>query len=198
MDKIQTGMTVYDVGANKGQMTLLFSKLVGVKGRVIAFEPAPQEYASLQRNVRINGLSNVQLIDAAVSDCNGRATFTYSAQRATQGKLLSVEPTYTNEEGEQLNVPSITLDAVLERGTPPPDLIKVDVEGAARLVFLGATKLLNDVCPAIYVELHGPEEQRAIRDQLLRRGYVAETTTGEVVSDPTAGWYSPLWCYKPN
>jgi FkbM family methyltransferase len=49
-------MTVVDVGANKGQMALIFAALVGPFGTVVAIEPAPGPFASLQRNVRLNNL----------------------------------------------------------------------------------------------------------------------------------------------
>ena len=46
----------------------------------------------------------------------------------------------------------------------------------------------------IYLELHGPEEQAGVRDELVSLGYEIETLDGAVVTDPTAGWASPLWC----
>src|SRR5262249_27782025 len=154
------------------------------------------EYLSLERNVRLNGLLNVSLFQAAVSSRSGHETFTYSARRATQGKLIGVEPTYINHDAECVTVQSITIDSVVADGAPPPELIKIDVEGAASLVLAGAVQVLDSFSPPIYIELHGPEEQAAVRDHLLARGYVAETVDGAIVEDPTQGWHSPLWCHK--
>src|SRR5215472_9429286 len=56
---VRPGMTVYDVGANAGFFTLLFSKLTGRRGKVIAFEPCPYEMRYLLEHVRINALDNV-------------------------------------------------------------------------------------------------------------------------------------------
>lgn len=56
--------------------------------------------------------------------------------------------------------------------------------------------MLETYAPDVYVELHGPEEQRAVRELLLEHGYAAETLDGRSVKDPTADWRSPLWCTK--
>ena len=89
----------------------------------------------------------------------------------------------------------LRLDDLL-REECPPDLIKIDVEGAAAAVLRGAARILDERGPSVYVELHGPEEQAGIRDELLSRGYVAYSSTGEVVADPVNRWVSPLWCVK--
>lgn len=194
--KLRPGQTIYDIGANKGQMSLLFARGVGPSGRVLAFEPAPAEYSSLCRNLRLNGLDQVQAFPRAVSDTAGRATFTYAAERPTQGKLAAVEPSYANEGAGSFEVETVTLDGLLAQGLPAPDLVKIDVEGAAAAVLRGGARLLEGGNPRIYLDLHGPEEQAGVRDELLSRGYVAETIEGRLVADPTLEWQTPLWCYK--
>ncbi len=54
---IEPGMTVVDVGANVGQMTLEMAHLVGPTGRVIAIEPGPGNLAVLRRHVEGNGFA---------------------------------------------------------------------------------------------------------------------------------------------
>ena len=194
---VKRGMTVWDVGANKGQMALLFAALVGREGRVVALEPAPLEAESLRRNVALNGLTRVLCLRAAAAEAAGGRAFAYDPAQPTRGKLVSVEETYRLEAGETISVPTLSLDFLLET-QPPPDVLKVDVEGAAAVVFRGASTVLEAHRPRVYVELHGPEEQAGVRDELLARGYVAETTDGRLVADPTDGWHSPLWCHPPG
>jgi FkbM family methyltransferase len=195
---VRPGATVYDVGSNKGQMALIFAALVGPSGRVLAFEPVPAEYTSLVRNLRLNGLANVRCIEAAVSDQSGELPFAYSPDRPTEGKLHGVEKSYGNTAvAETLSVPAISLDDILQE-EPAPDVLKIDVEGAAASVLRGARRIIQDVSPAIYLELHGPEEQAGVRDELVTRGYVARTLSGTIVPDPTSGWHSPLWCSRPG
>ena len=195
---VRPGATVYDVGSNKGQMAMIFASLVGPTGRVLAFEPASAEYASLVRNLRLNGLGHVRAIEAAASEARGELAFAYDRDRPTEGKLRDVETSYvTSAASDRFLVAAIPLDEMLGE-EPAPDMIKIDVEGGAAAVLRGARRIIEQASPGIYVELHGPEEQAGIRDELLTRGYIAETLTGTVVPDPTSGWHSPLWCYKPG
>ena len=191
---VRPGATVYDLGANKGQMALLFAALVGPSGRVVSLEPAPAEAASLRRNVALNGLATVRVVEAAAAEAAGSLTFAYDPAHPTQGKLVGVEQTYALPEAGTLAVPTLPLDALLDE-EPPPDVLKVDVEGAAAAVLRGAVRVLEEVRPRLFIELHGPEEQAGLRDEVLARGYVAETLDGRRVADPTAGWHSPLWCH---
>lgn len=188
------GMTVYDIGANKGQMALYFASLVGKSGRVIAFEPAPSEFKQLQKNIELNALEFVTANNVAVAEKNGEMKLQYDSDHPTQGKLTGVEPTYT-VVGDVITVTGVCLDTLVST-YDRPDFIKVDVEGAAANVLRGATRIIQQFAPHFYLELHGPEEQRAVKELLLANGYVAEDSSGHVVLDPTIGWHSPLFCYK--
>lgn len=190
---IQAGMTVYDVGANKGQSAMHFARLVGERGTVVALEPAPIEFASLVRNIGLNSLNWVRPLRAAAADRNGQLTFMYNPDFPTQGKLRAVEPTYVVRGSAATNVRALTLDSlVAEHGKP--DFIKIDVEGAAGSLLTGASRIIQDFHPTIYLELHGPEEQRAVRDLLFDAGYVAENMKGVRITDPVKVWQSPLLC----
>lgn len=194
---IHEGATIYDVGANRGQMSLLFAALVGNAGHVVSFEPSRDEFESLERNVELNRLANVTTLRVAVADTVGPAQFAYSPHHPTQGKLDSVEPSYVVGGARNVVVNTVTLDSIA--GThPAPDVVKLDVEGAAAAVLRGARRIIESKGPTIFVELHGPEEQAGVRDELIAKGYVAETLNGDRVNDPTIGWNSPLWCYRPG
>jgi len=193
---VRPGMTVFDVGANKGQMTLIFAALVGPSGGVVSVEPAPAEFISLQRNINLNGFQHVRAFQLAASDSEARLAFLYEPSRPTQGKLADVERTYTSPGAGVIHVPTMRLDRLLRDVPTPPDFMKIDVEGAAASVLRGAAQILDDVGPPIYLELHGPEEQAGVRDELLSRGYVAETLDGQLIQDPVGNWHSPLLCHK--
>src|SRR5579875_1722626 len=80
---IQPGQFVFDIGANAGFYSLLASVLVGPAGRVFAFEPATRNIAHLRRHLRINNMSNVIVLEAAVSDRSGAAFFDATSGGAT-------------------------------------------------------------------------------------------------------------------
>jgi predicted O-methyltransferase YrrM len=73
MALIKPGDIVYDVGANIGYTTLLFSHAVGATGTVIAFEPAPRIFRLLTRSLA--SMENVECLNLAVSSTEGEASF---------------------------------------------------------------------------------------------------------------------------
>src|SRR5438093_220793 len=65
---LRPGMTFIDAGANLGEYTLLAARLVGPAGRVYALECAPRTLVNLHRNVTLNHLTHVRVVEAAVCD----------------------------------------------------------------------------------------------------------------------------------
>jgi FkbM family methyltransferase len=193
--KANEGSVIFDVGANRGQLTLLFACAVGSDGRVIAAEPVEELANRVERNAKLNNLRNVEVVTAAASSEEGTAKFDYSTDHSTQGMLTEKEPTYSLSEAETITVQTIPLDKIAREKGAWPDLMKVDVEGGASAVFEGAQQVL-DRGPAVFVEQHGPEEQEAVKRDLIDRGYTARTLDGTVVQDPTDGWHNPLYCTR--
>src|SRR5215471_10782016 len=70
---VTKGDVVYDIGANIGYISLSLAKRVGSKGQVFAFEPIPQNFDRLRKNIEINNINNVQLLKVAASDRTGEA-----------------------------------------------------------------------------------------------------------------------------
>ena len=68
---IKPGDSVVDIGANTGLYTKRMSELVGRDGRVFSIEPVPLTFDILGFNVGKLGLTNVELINCAISDTNG-------------------------------------------------------------------------------------------------------------------------------
>ena len=192
---VKHGMTVYDIGANFGQMALPFGRWVGADGRVVAVEPVPANAQQLRDNIALNNARNVAVVEAALSDKPGSASFLLDPAKARMGKLENCEPTYNEfcRRDERFEVKTIRLDdLVAEFG--PPDFLKIDVEGGARGVLAGATEVLNHIRPDIYLELHGPEEQAAVRELVQPAGYRLRGLDGTIVDDPVKSWCNPLWC----
>jgi FkbM family methyltransferase len=191
--RLAPGMVVYDIGANRGQMALAFARAVGPRGKVVSFEPVPALFSDLRRNLEMNDLPWVVPVEAAASDQAGEAHFLFDPAFATQGKLDGCEPAYVASRKSQ-RVRTVVLDDVAGRDFPAPQFLKIGTEGGAAKVLAGAQRVLREDRPAIYVELHGPEEQRAARDLMQNNGYVLRRLSGELVSDPTERWVNPLWC----
>jgi len=190
---LKKGMVVFDIGANRGQMGLFFSKEVGPTGHVYCFEPMAHLASELKKNLEINDTKNVDTLPYALSDSNGKATFLFEENHSTQGKLSDVEASYVTDNASNVEVETRSLDTLIGDGLTSPKLLKIDVEGAASKVFEGAKELL-DQHPDIYLELHGPEEQQSIGDYLVPRGYKFQDMDGNTIEDPVKNWCSPIWC----
>lgn len=189
---IRSGDTVLDVGTNSGQMLLAFATWVGPTGRVIGLEPIEELCSRAVRTIQLNRMSQAKVLCAAASSCAGTTVFEFNADHPTQGKVASAENTYRVAGATSREVRTVRLDSVvpLERRI---SLVKIDVEGGAAGVLAGMDALWGRI-DRIYIELHGPEEQAAVRDLIVPRGFDLFTLDGQRVGDPTAAWFSPLWC----
>jgi FkbM family methyltransferase len=164
-ETITAGAVVYDIGANVGFYTLLAFELIGPKGKVIAFEPLPRNLRYLRQHLTLNKLSNVQVINAAVSDKSGEARFD-DTREVTMGQLTP--------EGK-LVVRVVSLDQLISTGTiPPPQFMKIDVEGAEEAVLIGASAILERSHPTIFLATHGDDVRAHCLARLQEAGYAIE------------------------
>jgi FkbM family methyltransferase len=149
---VRPGDTVFDVGANIGYYTVLFSRWAA-QGRVVAVEPDRGNLGVLRENIRRNGLANVATVEEAVSDARGSATL-YRDQ--VTGRTSSLEQDATHVEGpapvQADQVPVTTLDD-LSAAHGYPDVIKCDVEGHELAAFRGARETLSRG-PILMLESH--------------------------------------------
>jgi FkbM family methyltransferase len=162
--QLRPGMVLFDVGAHAGYFTLLAARRVGASGQVVAFEPEPHNVAMLRANVVLNKLGNVSVEAAAVAGREGTRRFGHGAGSGT-GALA---------EAGELEVRAVTLDAYCGRSRLTPDAIKIDVEGGELEVLDGASALLRDARPLVFLSTHG----EALHTECLRRlgalGYTLE------------------------
>lgn len=188
-DLTRPGMVAYDIGANVGIFTLLFAHLVGERGRVVAFEPEPNNITCLAQTLEINSLENVKLLTCAVGNSIGHASFDRRGG-AFSGRLIGSEPGYkptTNTDDVEVT----TIDHLVNQGGyPPPDIVKIDVEGNEGMVLEGMKNVLSSHSPIIVCELHphlGDPTER-VRESLEQHGYsisdVKDRDTSLPVSTP--------------
>ena len=138
----EAGMVVLDIGGNIGYYTIDLAKLVGLSGKVVSFEPNPPMIEELKRNVELNGLQNVIVQPIALSNQSGEAEF-HCPRPGWEGHA-SLRSNVTFQTFERIRVKTRKLDDVLQDlGINSVDLIKIDVEGAERLIFQGARRLLT-------------------------------------------------------
>lgn len=144
---INPAMTVVDIGAYIGYFTVLASLIVGHKGRVLAFEPAPDNFSQLKKTIQANGLNNVRLFPVALSDQKGTKPLRIATDPATHSLADSITSNFftgrAKDTGKSISVIMTTLDHVLKREKISNiDIIKIDVEGAELNVLKGMNNSL--------------------------------------------------------
>ncbi len=171
---LSPGSVFYDIGANVGYFTLLAAQIVGPTGHVYAFEPNEVILPQLRNNVAINALDNVTVLPVALADEEGTATF-----HAVGGANSGTSSLRAEVGGTSFDVDLVRLDELVRtRGLRPPDVIKMDIEGAEcrALAGMGETlrsagdlSLLVEVSDRFLRQASGSEAE--LIDLLQRAGF---------------------------
>ena len=135
---LNKGMTFVDIGAHVGLFTLPASQCVGSSGRVVAFEPHPDNFTMLLENIEQNSLPcKIEAIEFAVSDCSTPVHLHMSTFNTGDHQLFHKGSRNTIE------VQCTSLDHFFEVGTNI-DVIKMDVQGAEASAFRGMERVLEE------------------------------------------------------
>lgn len=177
---LRQGDVAFDVGANWGMHTLLFSRLVGTSGFVHSFECLPEAQQELLWHVERNRIANVLVHHKAVADYDGEASFLLGKNTST-GSLAPAG------QGKSISVTVCRLDSLLA-DVERLRLIKVDVEGAEISVLRGAQRITERFRPYYVVDLHAPDQDVAVAKWLTERSYRIERIAGPPIERVDLGW----------
>lgn len=149
------GDTLLDVGANIG-MTCISMMKAGSFQRAFAFEPAPETYRFLVRNIAQNGLDRkIVAFPFALSSRSGARSMEITKDNSGDNRLrVNFEPGFFGEElRPKIDVPAKTMDELLaelpELRDAKIDLVWVDIQGHEGHFFRGAKSLLGRGVPAV-------------------------------------------------
>ena len=151
--QISKGDIVVDVGASIGYYSLILARAVGKEGHVFAFEPRPERFELLQKNVEINGYDNITIEQMAVLDQNGETDFYYSKNQKTGFKLEVSE-----KEKEMISEKATTKTVRLEDYFKEREIqnkikfIKSDVDGPEFAVLKSAGCILQNKDLKVFFE----------------------------------------------
>ena len=147
---IQDGWNVVDIGAGLGDFTVFAARRTP-HGQVFAYEPAPDSVALLERNLALNGITNVSVFPNAVSAYAGDLILDVSGNVAVQYRTVAG----VSADDTQIAVQSVTLAGVL--ATLPRgmcDFLKMDCEGAEYDILLKLDDTVMRKIKRICLEYH--------------------------------------------
>lgn len=169
--------TIYDVGSNFGYYAVTCA---GYAEKVYAFEPVPETFNILAKNISQNQVPNVLAFNTGLAEEAGNATI--NLYNSCVCNSLYVRELDDNHSLKKTGEAIISLDAldhfVRNHSLNPPDLIKIDIEGAELSMLKGATKTIAAHRPVIFIEYsHNTAKdagyrEDAIVEELSKYGYV--------------------------
>ena len=143
---------IFDVGANFGWYTLNFCKLIGRYGKIYSFEPTPQTFLELKKNIKINNFKNIKTYKLALSSKKknriiiGLPRFTFLGSSGAASEFMPFSIKYLPK------VDSID-HFIVKKKIKKLNLIKIDIEGGELNVLKGAIKTLKKNKPIIIIEI---------------------------------------------
>jgi FkbM family methyltransferase len=159
----------WDVGANIGFYSWFVRQRSSVR-QVVMFEPDPTNYGLIMRTIQRNAISDCTALNIALADCDGDSTFLVDRASGACGSLEAVSQRrdehsmqYAYQTTETATCRTATVDDLIAGGVPPPELIKIDVEGAEHLVLAGAESCLARQRPALIIETSSGDLVRKLR-----------------------------------
>ena len=158
-ERLQPGGVFVDVGAHCGWMSLEAARVVGPGGTVVAFEPAPPLIEILDYHKRVNDVRQVRIVGKAVAERDA-ASITLSME----GDGLGTGHSLTRGAADarfarrttSVQVESARLDTYCETSGLHPTVVKIDVEGAERMVLEGSQQMLKRCHPRLILAVHPP------------------------------------------
>ncbi len=125
---LRPGDSVIDVGANVGFFSIQAAARVGPTGSVLAFEPQPETFAQLQRNIAASGMRNIRPRQAAVTAQSGSAVLFFGDTPIYSSLFRSVDA--QSRDASSLEVPTTTIgDIMRDEGLARCHYLKMDCEG---------------------------------------------------------------------
>lgn len=189
---IEPDMVVWEFGVFVGYYTVMFAKWVGPAGKVIAFEPNPDNRARAEKNIAANKFPNVRFMPYAIGAPIGETDFVVNSNTNSHlpgvyvGSNLDDYERNVEKRERVMRVRCASPDDLLAEGDiPPPNFIKIDIEGAELLALPHMRRVCNQAKPAICLELHNPECDRAAWEFAAEVGYhIASLDTGGIDNAP--------------
>ncbi len=173
------GDIVVDIGAHMGRYTIISSKRVGANGKVVAIEAHPNNFEMLNRNIKLNQLTNVVPLNYAVYSKETKIKLYLPDEESGYTMHHSIMPNYVftkykdKTEDKFVEVNANTLDYFLQmKEITDVNWVKIDVEGAEFEVLKGSHNVLsNSKDISLLIEVHGKDTYEPIIESLRSHNF---------------------------
>jgi FkbM family methyltransferase len=184
VEHVRPGNVCYDIGGYRGYISGAMA-LAGATN-VFTFEPLPANQRALRRLCELNPQLPVNIIAVALGSEDGTAVLKIMPD-ASMGKLSTSSFQSGVTAVSEISVTVRKIDSLLQtREIPPPNVVKIDVEGAEADVLTGAREMLRVSRPRIFLEAHGRELEKVCSEQLLLLGYTIRRLERHIPGEESA------------
>ena len=161
---VKPGHVIWDVGTNVGLFSKAAAFHAGELGEVISIEADMDAVTLLNRTSRLHSERHAKMVvlPVAVSDSLGFVNFCIAKRSRSANFIEGFGSTQTGGVSEVRTLPSVTLDSLL-KSFPPPDVLKIDIEGAEIDALKGGRQLISNERPVVYCEV-----SRKVREDFTR------------------------------
>lgn len=188
---------IIDAGSNIGIATLFFKQQYP-DSNILCFEPDPEAFKLLKKNVTCNHLEDVKLINAALSDQEGEVNFfgqVYMKDADARGNSLIDTWGLQRQRNDTIKVQAVKLSSYINQEV---DFLKIDIEGAEQRVLeeLEQADKLKFI-KHMSLEVHMAEQMDNINNayfisQLLKRNHfildINEKNIEDILPEPVQQW----------
>jgi len=154
LDMLQDDSCFVDVGCNFGWYSCVVAKSA-TNRTVFAFDLDDSNVRLTEKNVQLNGCSNVSIHHCAVSDSVGKIQ--YRRRQGQAADTFQIEHNLSSQQASDedvVEVDAITLDFFFRDRSQIPTVVKIDVQGAEFMVLEGMRDILRLKKPMLLVEIH--------------------------------------------
>jgi FkbM family methyltransferase len=147
---VKNNDVIFDIGANIGWYSIHLAKKIN-SAKIYSFEPIPETFTKLKKNIEINNISNINLVNTPLSNEVQKLTFYYSPSATGASSSVNISEEI---DIKKLECTTDTIDLFVKNNNINKiDFIKCDVEGSELFVYQGGIESIKKYSPIIFTEM---------------------------------------------
>lgn len=180
--------SIIDIGGNIGLYAIISAKHMPETGKVVTFEPVPENIRFLKMNVALNKVDHkVNIEPFAVGDSSGFITL-YLSQKSIGNHSAGIKN--VGSSSDKKTVQKVSIDYyITEHGIDGVDILKIDTEGYDFYALLGAYEAVKKYKPTLFLEFipnlikncgSDPDDFSNLLFELYKKCFVVNELSGKI------------------